>query len=197
MGAFASEFRKNLDSLNLCDYFNPALLISVAGKEDNPTFTEAMNGPDSAGFLEAMKIEIGTLLRMETFDVVDQEPWMNVISSVWAFKRKRDPDGRVRKLKARICARGFEAIKGIDYFETYSPVVQWMSVRTILILVIVLGLDNRQIDYTAAFMQAPIKHDVFVEIPKLYSLPGKVWKLKRSIYGLKDSAKNYFLHTKK
>ena len=103
----------------------------------------------------------------------------------------------IRKLKARICARGYEAIKGVDYYETYSPVVQWMSVRTVLILMIVLGLENRQIDYTAAFMQAPIEHDVFIEMPKLYSSPGKVWKLKRSIYGLKDSPRNYFLHTKK
>ena len=59
-----------------------------------------------------------------------------------------------------------------------------------------LGLENRQIDHAAAFMQAPIDHDVFVEMPKMYASPGKVWKLKRCIYGLKDSPRNYFLHTK-
>ena len=161
-GAFVSEFQKHLDPCDLCEHLNPALLTTIAGKEDNPAFTEAMNGTDAAGFLEAMKTEIATLIRMKTFTVVKQEPWMNVISSVWAFKRKRHPDGRTRKLKARTCAQGCEAIKGADCFETCSPVVQWMSVRTVLILMIVLGSDNRQIDHAAAFMQAPIKNDVFV-----------------------------------
>jgi hypothetical protein len=58
---------------------------------------------------------------MEVFTVLDRKPWMKVISSVWAFKRKHFPDGSVRKLKARLCARGFEQIEGRDYFETFAP----------------------------------------------------------------------------
>jgi hypothetical protein len=108
---------------------------------------------------------------------------MNVVSSVWAFKRKRYPDGSIRKLKARICARGFEQVEGVDYFETFAPVVQWMTVRLILIMTILLNLENKQIDYTAAFMQAPLDHDVYVEMPKLFEVNGKVWKLKRALYG--------------
>jgi hypothetical protein len=80
------------------------LLIAVANKEDNPTLKEAMNGPDSAGFMKAMEIKIETLIRMNAFVVVDRRKWMNVVSSIWAFKRKRYPDGSIRKLKARICA---------------------------------------------------------------------------------------------
>ena len=53
-----------------------------------------------------------------------------------------------------------------------------------------------KIDYTAAFVQAPIGTDVYVQMPKLFSTPGKVWKLKKSIYGLKQSPCNYFLHMK-
>jgi hypothetical protein len=56
--------------------------------------------------------------------IVDKKKWMNVVSSVWAFKRKRYPDRSIRELKARICARGFEQIEGVDYFKTFSPVVQ-------------------------------------------------------------------------
>jgi hypothetical protein len=199
LDAFKSELHKNITYENgqrLVEYFNPALLIAVANKEDNPTLKEAMNGPDAAGFMKAMEIELDTLIQMEAFIIIEKEPWMNVVSSVWAFKRKRYPDGSIRKLKARICARGFEQIEGIDYFETYAPVVQWMTVRVILIMTILLHLENKQIDYTAAFLQAPIDHDVYVEMPKLFAVDGKVWKLQRAIYGLKDAPRAYFVHTK-
>jgi hypothetical protein len=121
---------------------------------------------------------------------------VNVVSSVWAFKRKRYPDRSIRKLKAQICARGFEQIEGIDYFETFAYVVRWMTVRIILIMTILLNLENKQIDYTAAFMQAPIDHDIYVEMPKLFQVNGKVWKLKHALYGLKDAPWAYFMHTK-
>jgi hypothetical protein len=201
LDAFKCEIQKNLTyengyGIQMLEYFNPALLIAIANKDDNPTLKEAMNSPDSAGFMKAMETEIDTLIRMEAFIVIDKQPWMNVVSSVWAFKRKRYPDGSIRKLKARICARGFEQIEGIDYFETFAPVVQWMTVRIILIMTILLNLENKQIDYTAAFMQAPIDHDVYVEMPKLFQVNNKVWKLKRALYGLKDAPRAYFMHTK-
>ena len=180
----------------LVEYFNPALYITVANQDDNPTLTEAMNGPDAAGFFKAMELELETLITMEVFTVVDREPWMKVISTVWAFKRKRFPDGDVRKLKARLCARGFEQVEGRDYFETYAPVVQWLTVRLILVMTIIMGLENKQIDYTAAFVQAPIDTDVYIDMPRMFSTIGKVWKLKKSIYGLKQSPRNYFLHMK-
>jgi hypothetical protein len=180
----------------LLEYLNPALLITIANKNDNKPLKEAKNSPDAAGFMKAMEIEINTLIQMQAFIVVDKQPWMNVVSSVWAFKWKRYPDGSIRKLKARIYACGFEQIEGVDYFETFAPLVQWMTVRVILIMTILLNLENKQINYTAAFMQAPIDHDVYVKIPKLFQTAGKVWKLKRALYGLKDAPRAYFLHTK-
>ena len=186
----------SLHGTPLVNYLNPAIFQTMANKMDTPTFTEAMNGPDSAGFLKAMELEMATLIEMETFDVIKRTSKLNVISSVWAFKVKRFPDGSVKKLKARLCARGFEQVEGRDYFETFSPVVQWLTVRLILIMTILLGLENQQIDYTAAFVQAPIDTDVYVEMPRLFSTPGSVWKLKKSIYGLKQSPRNYFLHMK-
>jgi hypothetical protein len=151
---------------------------------------------DAAGFFKAMEQELDTLIQMKVFTVIDRKPWMKVISSVWAFKRKRFPDGSIRKLKARLCARGFEQIEGRDYFETFAPVVQWLTVRLILVMTIIMGLENQQIDYTAAFVQAPIDTDVYMEMPRMFSASGKVWKLHKSIYGLKQSPRNYFLHMK-
>ena len=81
---------------------------------------------------------------------------MNVIRGTWAFKIKRYPDGLVKKLKARFCVRGDCQIKGVDYFDTYAPVVSWNTVRLLLILTAQLGLATKQVDYTVAFVHAPI-----------------------------------------
>ena len=112
---------------------------------------------------------------------------MNIVSSVWAFRRKQFPDGAIRKLKARICVQGFEQKEDIDYFETFAPVVQWITVHMCLIMIILFNLNNKQIDYTAAFLRASLGHDVYVEMPQMFASPGKVWLLKWALYGLKDA----------
>ena len=99
------------------------------------------------------------------------------------FRRTGFPGGVVRKPKACICARGFEQKEGINYFETFAPVFQWMTVRVCLIMIILLNLHNKQNGYTAAFLQAPLDHDVYIEMPKMFTSPGKVWLLKRALYG--------------
>jgi hypothetical protein len=112
---------------------------------------------------------------------------MKVLSSVWALKRKRYPDGSIRKLKARYCARGFEQVEGVDYFETFAPVVMWLTVHLLLIMSILLELETTQIDYTAAFVHADIDCLVYVAMPPGFGVPGQVWKLRKSLYGLAQS----------
>ena len=191
---------------------HPMMLVTKADAADNPRWHDAMNGPDAAGFMEACKKEIDTLSRlMKAWEVVDRQDWMNVIPSTWAFKRKRYPDGSVKKLKARFCARGDFQVEGIDFFETFAPVVNWTTVRLMLILSIVLNLATVQVDYTAAFLHAPIDRDpnwnsmtrqerersgVYVEMPRGFGQDGKVLKLIRSLYGLKQAPRNFFLHFK-
>ena len=81
---------------------------------------------------------------MQAFVVVNKEPWMIIVPSLWAFRRKQFPDEAIRKLKAHICARCFVQKEGIDYFETFAPVVQWMTVRVCLIMIILINLHNNR-----------------------------------------------------
>ena len=74
---------------------------------------------------------------------------------------------------------------GIDYFETYAPVVQWATVRILLILSIHLNISTMQVDYTSAFLHAVIEDNVYVEIPTRDKDPGKILQLNKSLYGLK------------
>jgi hypothetical protein len=193
---------------NTLDWMSPMILGAKANAEDTPTWEQAMNGPDREGYIKACEKELDTLTDdKDAWDVVLREPWMNVLPSTRAFKCKRYPDGTIRKLKSRFCVRGDKQIEGVDFFDTFAPVVNWTTVRLMLILSIVLGLSTRQVDYTAAFVHAPIDKDpdwdvltpeeqerrgVYVEMPRGWSEPGKVLKLKRSLYGLKQSPRNFF-----
>ena len=123
IGSFLAEHRQNLSYGSLVEYLNPAAFITLANKEDNPTFKEAMASVDRSGFISAMETEIKTLQQEQAYDLTQRPKDHKVISGVWAFKRKRYPDGSIRKLKARYCARGFEQQQGVDYFETFAPVV--------------------------------------------------------------------------
>jgi Reverse transcriptase (RNA-dependent DNA polymerase) len=135
-------------------------LAAKANAEDNPTWEQAMNGPEWAGYWKAMEVELHTLeVEKDSWEVVDHEPWMNVLPGTWAFKCKRYPDGSIRKLKARFCVRGDKQVEGVDFFDTYAPVVNWQTVRLMLVLSIMLGLYTKQVDYTAAFVHAPIDRD--------------------------------------
>jgi hypothetical protein len=195
-GSFIPEHRHYLSKTNLLNYLNPAILATMAKKDDNPTFKEAMTGPDAGGFTKAMEAEILTLIELDVFEIVERNNNMKVLSGVLALKRKRYPDGSIRKLKARYCARGFEQVEGVDYFETVAPVVMWLIVRLLLIMSILLELETTQIDYTAAFVHADIDCLVYVTMPPGFGVPGQVWKLRKFLYGLAQSPRNYFLYTR-
>ena len=153
----------------------------MANKADIPTFADATNGPNSAVFLKAMELEMAIPIKMETFYVTTCTPKLKVIFPVWAFKVNHFHNWSVKKLKARLCVCGFKQVVGCDYFETFSPIVQSITICTILIKTILLSLENQQIDYTAAFVQAPIGTYVYVEMPQGFATSGEVWKLKKYI----------------
>ena len=197
LASFIAQHKLNSCYDQLVEYLHPSLFATLANKEDNPTYKEAMSSPDAAGFTKAMAAEIATLIELDVFDIVNRPNNQKVISGVWAFKRKRYPGGAIRKLKARYCARGFEQQFGVDYFETFAPVVMWLTVRLLLIMSILMQLETKQIDYTAAFVHADIDCVVYVDMPQGFREAGKVWRLKKSLYGLAQSPRNFFLHTKK
>jgi hypothetical protein len=170
----------------------------AASKSDPDTmrYHEAMMSPDSDGFQDAMRVEIQALERIGTWNIVNRDPTQNVLPGTWAFKRKRYPDGRVRKLKARFCVRGDKQVEGVDYFESYAPVVQWSTVRIVLIATMMFGLETRQVDFNNAFAQATLEEEVYVELPRGYDgdKANKVLKLNKSLYGLVQAPKAFYDH---
>ena len=174
-----------------------AYVASSSSDPDTLRYHEARMDIDWPGFRDAMKIEIDALQKMSTWTLVKRDLSKNILQGTWAFKRKRYPDGRVRKLKARFCVRGDQQIEGVDFFESFAPVVQWSTVRLILILVLKFGLETRQVDFNNAFAQADCKEEVYVECPKGFeSSEGNdvVMKLNKSLYGLRQAPKTFYDH---
>jgi hypothetical protein len=111
----------------IVSYVHPLFLKahSAASKADNPSWQEATREKFADKYWEAMKLEIATLENIDAWFVVDRHDsngaLHHVIPSTWAFKCKQYPDGRIKKFKARFCARGNKQLEGIDFFETYMP----------------------------------------------------------------------------
>ncbi len=186
-------------------YFNeiedPRILEARKSKSskydaDNPSYDTATRGPFQAEFWQAMRLEFNTLLNeFDCWDYVPN-PGKNVLRSTWAFKIKRYPDGRVKKFKARFCARGDMQKEGIDYFETWAPVVMWSTVRIVMVLAAKLDLVSVQCDITAAFIhgKVPITEEIYVHQPRGFhrGRGDEVLRLKRTLYGLKQSSRYFF-----
>jgi hypothetical protein len=147
------------DGIYITDILDPRILAarSSASKynEDNPSWDTATKGPFQAEFWQAMRVELNTLVsKFKCWDLVPQLPHMNVLPSTWAFKIKHFPDGSVKKFKACFCACGDHQKEGIDFFETWAPVLQWSTIRIVMVLAAKLGLHSVQCDITAAFIPA-------------------------------------------
>ena len=185
----------------LLDVTSPMIYAAARKRKDpdTPDYALAMSGDDKEEYLVAMHKEITELKAKDTWSVVprsDAESH-NILPSTWAFKKKRYPDGRARKFKARFCCRGDRQLEGVDYFETYAPTVGWSTIRLLLTMTLANGWATRQVDYTNAFAQADIKETVFVELPRDYAASNSgdyVLKLKKSLYGLKQAPKTFFDH---
>jgi hypothetical protein len=127
---------------------------------------------------------------------------VKTIKTIWSFKRKRKPDGTIIKYKARLCAHGGMQVHGDTFWDTYAPVVNWMSVRLMLIFSEIHKLHTRSIDFTLAFPQADVKVDIYMELPLGCTPSDKsdskdyVLKLVKNLYGLKDTGKTWFEHLK-
>ena len=116
---------------------------------------------------------------------------MKTIQAIWSFKRKCFPDGTLNKQKSRLCAHGGMQQWGVNYWETYAPVVNSISVRFLLILSKLEGMGSRKIDFVLAFLQADLEVSVYTEVTIGMEVPGSegyntiyVFRLKKSLYGL-------------
>lgn len=154
------------------------------------TLKEAMVSPNAEEWQEAADLEYESLLENETWDLVDLPKGRKAVGSRWVFKVKHYSDGRVERYKCRLVAKGYSQLYGADYDETFSPVVRFSSIRTLLSFAVQNKLHVHQMDVVTAFLNGHLEEEIYMEQPEGYIKPGQehlVCKLKKSIYGLKQS----------
>ena len=154
---------------------------------DPLTYAEAMSSIDSALWEEAMVSELDSLKANNTWDLVDLPEGKKPISCKWVFKTKRDASGKVEKHKARVVAKGFTQVEGVDYKETFAPVVRYTSIRLLIAIAAKLKLRMQQMDAVTAFLNGELT-DIYMHQPiGLADGTKRVCKLKKALYGLKQS----------
>src|SRR5512133_4119809 len=127
-------------------------------------------------------------MKKKTWHLVQSKSGMNVIDCKWVFRIKRKSDGSIDRYKARLVAKGFKQRFGIDYEDTFSPVVKAATIRLVLSIAVSRGWSLRQLDVQDTFLHGVLKEEVYTKQPPGFeneNAPSHVCKLDKSLYGLK------------
>ena len=171
------------------DYYGDRIYLS---KSEPTTVEEVLSTPEKHCWLEAMEKEMKSLQDNDVWELVDLPEDRKPVGSKWVFKTKTDADGHIERYKARLVAQGFSQKFDTDYDETFSPVVRLESVRTLIAMSVQQGLQLHQVDVDTAFLNGELEEEVYMQQPEGFITPGKehlVCRLKKSIYGLKQSSR--------
>lgn len=166
-------------------------LAAISAGVEPRTFHEAVQDPN---WRQAMQTEIDALERNGTWVLSDLPPGKKPISCKWVYKLKYNSDGSIERYKARVVVRGDTQVEGIDYDETFAPVAKLVSIRTFLAVAVIKGWEIHQLDVNNAFLHGDLHEDVYMRLPPGFSSshPNKVCHLRKSLYGLRQSPRNWF-----
>jgi len=135
-----------------------------------------------------MQLEHDALMKNKTWHLVPPQKGMNIIGCKWVYKVKRKADGSLDRYKARLVAKGFKQQYGIDYEDTFSPVVKAATIRIILSIAVSRGWSLKQLDVQNAFLHGYLDEEVYMQQPLGFedsTRPKYVCKLDKALYGLK------------
>jgi hypothetical protein len=152
---------------------------------------KALQDPD---WVLAMQEELNNFKRNEVWSLVPC-PRQNVVGTKWVFHNKQDEHGVVTRNKARLVAKGYARVAGLDFEETFAPVARLESIRILLAYAAHHSFKLFQMDVKSAFLNGPIKEEVYVEQPPGFEddmYPDHVYKLSKVLYGLKQAPRAWY-----
>jgi len=158
-------------------------------------YNDAAHSRDATAWREAMEDELAALKDSDTYELCPLPTGRSPIGSRWVYSVKVGPNDE-QKYKARLVAKGYNQVPGIDYQETFSPTAKITSIRVVLQLAAQNDYIVSQMDVKSAYLNAEIDTEVYLEQPEGYSVSNDggnklYWKLKKSLYGLKQSGRNW------
>ena len=168
------------------------------------TYEQAIVHPNAEEWHEAMQDELTTLEERNVFDIVERPQNRKTIGCRWVYKMKKDNLNNVKRYRARLVAQGYRQTPGIDFFDTFSPVINFVLIIMFFsLLVIGSNWVHKHIDIKCAYLYGNLNEQIYMEIPKGYKLDSKfnrnnhVMLLKKALYGLHQSGREWFLELDK
>lgn len=170
--------------------------MSASFKEHVPihgTYNEAITDPVwGQQWQEAIDRELSALTTNNTWEEVVPPRDANLVTSKWVFTAKYNTDGSLQKLKARLVARGFSQKYGVDFEDTFAPTVRFDTLRLFFAIVAMYDLECHQVDVNNAFTESYLREDIYMKPPPVVIIkPGQAIKILRSMYGLKQAARDW------
>ena len=146
----------------------------VVTKHLIPPFLEPTSVTDAltdSRWRDAMSFELTALMRHNTWQLVPPPTDCNIVGCKWVFWIKRNADGSIDRFKARLVAKGFNQRPGLDYKETFSPVVKPVTIRIVLTLAVMHGWSLRQLDVNNAFLHRHLTEKEYMKQPPGFRSP--------------------------
>ncbi|GMI70512.1 hypothetical protein HRI_000720500 [Hibiscus trionum] len=174
---------------NLSKSYN-TFISNVDSVETPKNIEEALK---SAKWRQAVLEEIKALEDNGTWEISKLPTGKKTVGCKWIFTTKFKPDGSIDRYKARLVARGFTQTYGLDYEETFAPVAKLNTIRVLLSIAVNLEWPLIQLDVKNAFLNGELNEEVYMDFPPGFEgSKGQVCKLKKSLYGLKQSPRAWF-----
>ncbi|BBH08689.1 transposable element gene [Prunus dulcis] len=164
--------------------------------EDPVTFKQAVESDRCEFWMAAMESELDSMSKNGIWKLVKLPQICIPIGCKWVYKTKKNPQGKIDRYKARLVAKGYTQQEGVDYNETFSPVSTKDSFRVIMALVAHFDLHLHQMDVKTTFLNGNLDEEIYMKQSDGFVLKGEedlVCKLQKSIYGLKQASRQWYL----
>jgi cell envelope opacity-associated protein A len=153
-------------------------------------FKETMSSNDADQWLKAMNEELHSINKNIVWELTDLPSQRKAISCKWVLRKKFKANESLDKYKVRFVAKGFTQQTNVDFIDTYSLVEMFASVRLIMSVIANIDLELHHLDVKTTFLNGELKEDNYMIQTRGFQVKGheeKVYNLKRSLYGLKQS----------
>ena len=176
-----------------------AMVVAVSETEaiDPLSLEEAMKQSDKPKWETAIREELNNLREAGTWTIIERPKERNIVKNKWVFRIKKNAAGKIERYKARLIAKGFTQVFGVDYYNTWAPVAKLGLIRLLLATAVQHGWPINMFNFHSAFLNGKLDSDeeVFMEQPQGFKELDKkqyVCKLLKSLYGLKQAGRKWY-----